>query len=163
MGLLKNRPHHDQAVRDRGGRSERGMAYLETLMVLPIVLMLIAGLADFSFVFKAYLVAGNAAAEAARTATMSSAEFCNPATQSAAAEESAELTLDLGGVTPDQITNITVDHTEVGQDLCEPGIVGVEIEVRRDLEFLNLWFDRTPLLPPVEFSVTATAFNENGN
>jgi hypothetical protein len=163
MGLLKDRPHDDQAVHDGGRRSERGMAYLETLMVLPIVLTLIAGLADFSFVFKAFLVAGNAASEAARTATMSSAEFCDSATQRAAAEASAQQVLELGGVTPDQITNIHVDHTELGSDLCDPGMVGVEIEVNRDLEFLNLWFNRISPLPPIDFSATATALNENGN
>jgi hypothetical protein len=142
------------------------MAYLETLLALPIVLMVIAGLADFSFVFKDFLVAGNAASEALRTATLSRAEFCVPGTVAGIARTRAEDLLADGGVEPprSQISNMVVQHTDFpARDLCDAGVVGVSFDVDSELWFLNHWFFPAFPLPPIDFTATATGVNENGN
>ncbi len=162
MDFLKNRTHDEPIVHNRRRRSERGMAYLETLLVLPVVLTLILGLADFSFLFKDYLVAGNAASEAARTATLSRGTLCDPSFSTTNAQNNAEQLLLAGGVEPPQITGIDVDHTEPGRTLCDAGMVGVSIDVRSELRFLNLLHQFIPF-PPITFTATATALNENGN
>ena len=165
MGLLKNRNHGNRGVQSGGRRSQDGMAFLETLLVLPLVLMLIAGLADFSFVFKDFLVANNAASEALRTATLSRAEFCFPSTVAGIARTRAEDLLDDGGVDPprSQISSMVVQHTEFpARDLCDAGVVGVSFDVESQLWFLNRWFFAAFPLPPIDFTATATGVNENG-
>lgn len=51
-------------------KSERGAQLLEFAMVLPLLLILIAGIADFAFLFQAYEVVTNAAIEGARLRTL---------------------------------------------------------------------------------------------
>ncbi len=141
------------------------MAFLETLLVLPIVLLLIAALADFSFVFKDFLVANNAASEALRTATLSRAEFCSHSTVASIAQTRAEDLLDDGGVDAprSQVSNMVVQHTEFpARDLCDAGMVGVSFEVASELWFLNHWLFPAFPLPPIDFTATATGVNENG-
>lgn len=160
MDLLKKRFDRGRIVRRGGRRGERGMAYVETLLVLPVVLLLILGLADFSFAFKDYLVAGNAAAEAVRTATLYRSP-CVPGDLETEARINAEALLLAGGVEGVQITDIDVDHTEPGWDLCQPGMVIAEIEVRSPLTFLSGLFPIS--FSPIDFTAAATALNENGN
>ncbi len=165
MDFLKSRSHGGRGVQRGGRRRQGGMAYLETLLVLPIMLMLIAGLADFSFVFKDFLVAGNAASAAVRTATLSRAEFCVPGTVAGIARDHAEEVLGHGGVAPprSQITNIVVEHTVLSDTLCDRGMVGVSVDVSSELWFLNHWFFPAFPLAPIDFSATATGLNENGS
>jgi Flp pilus assembly protein TadG len=55
----------------RGTRdSERGSALVEFAIVLPLVLVLIAGVVDFGFLFQRYEVITNAAREGARLASL---------------------------------------------------------------------------------------------
>jgi hypothetical protein len=160
MDLLKKR-FDDGPVAHRGGRrGERGMAYLETVLVLPVVLLLILGLADFSFAFKDYLVAGNAAAEAVRTATLYQSP-CVPGNLETNARNNAEDLLHAGGVEAAQITDIDIDHTQPGLDLCQPGMLIAEIDVRSELAFLGSMFPIS--FGPIDFTASATALNENGN
>ena len=51
-------------------RSERGAELIEMAIVLPILLLLIMGLADFGFLFQRYVVLTNAAAEGARVGSL---------------------------------------------------------------------------------------------
>ena len=52
--------------RIRPGRRERGQSLVETAIVLPILLLLLAAVIDFGRAFDAYIVLTNAAREGAR-------------------------------------------------------------------------------------------------
>ncbi len=54
----------------RGLRSERGAELVEMALVLPILLLLIAGIVDFGFLLHSYQVSTNAAREGARIAML---------------------------------------------------------------------------------------------
>ena len=57
----------------RGGVSEdRGAELIELAIVFPILLLLLAGMVDFGFLFQRYEVVTNAAREGARVATLPS-------------------------------------------------------------------------------------------
>jgi Flp pilus assembly protein TadG len=59
------------AVSARGRlRSERGAEVIEMAIVLPLLLLLILGIAEFGFLFQRYVVLTNAAVEGARVATL---------------------------------------------------------------------------------------------
>jgi Flp pilus assembly protein TadG len=51
-------------------RSERGAELVEFAIVLPVMLMLLAGIIDFALLFQSYEVATNAAREGARLAVL---------------------------------------------------------------------------------------------
>jgi hypothetical protein len=136
------------------------MASLETLLVLPVILMLVAGLADFSFIFKDFLVAGNAASEALRTVTAQTGS-CDLAVLSNRANDNAERVLQDGGI-PASRTNISIGHTVAGQTLCDRGMVGASIAVRSHFWFVNSWFFSLMPglgLPPVNFTARAKGQN----
>jgi Flp pilus assembly protein TadG len=52
------------------GRDARGQALIEMAMVLPLLLLLIAGIVDFALLFQSYEVVTNAAREGARVAVL---------------------------------------------------------------------------------------------
>lgn len=54
----------------RSRRSERGAALVEFALVLPLLLVVIAGIVDFGFLFQRYEVVTNAAREGARLASL---------------------------------------------------------------------------------------------
>jgi Flp pilus assembly protein TadG len=54
----------------RRGRSERGAELIELALVLPILLLMFAGIMDFALMFQRYLVVSNAAREGARIAVL---------------------------------------------------------------------------------------------
>ena len=160
MGFLKSRSHGERGLRRSGRRSQDGMAFLETLLVLPIILMLIAGLADLSFVFKDFFVASNAASEAVRTVT-SETGSCDLTALTNRANDNAERVLDDGGILPTRRI-ISIGHTIAGQDLCDRGMVGVSIAVRSNFFFVNSWFFSLMPglgLPPVNFTARARGQN----
>jgi hypothetical protein len=161
MDLLSKRNGDGRVVRRGGRRGERGMAYVETVFVLPVVLMLILGLADFSFVLKHYLVAGNAASEAVRTAALFQTP-CDASAAETAAENVATALLQAGGIEPAQIVDIDAYHSNEGggDTLCNRGMVVAEVEVRHELRFLSNLF---PIGPFGTFDVTATATAQNEN
>ncbi|MGE4054717.1 MAG: TadE/TadG family type IV pilus assembly protein [Vicinamibacterales bacterium] len=51
-------------------RSEKGAELVEMAFVLPLFLLLIAGIVDFGFLLQGYLVSANAAREGARVAML---------------------------------------------------------------------------------------------
>jgi Flp pilus assembly protein TadG len=53
-------------VSEKRGRRERGQSLVETAVVLPILLLLVAAIVDFGRAFDAYIVLTNAAREGAR-------------------------------------------------------------------------------------------------
>lgn len=54
----------------RRGRSERGAELIELALVLPILLLVFAGIVDFALMFQRYLAVNNAAREGARIAVL---------------------------------------------------------------------------------------------
>jgi Flp pilus assembly protein TadG len=54
----------------RAGRSDSGQALVEFAMVMPVFLLIFAGMADFAFLFKSYQTSVNAAREGARLAVL---------------------------------------------------------------------------------------------
>ena len=72
-GNVKYRRHASREV-DR----ERGATLVEASITLPIVLLLIIGIAEFSFLFKDWLTVGHSAREGARVAaTLADDRFSN--------------------------------------------------------------------------------------
>jgi Flp pilus assembly protein TadG len=57
-------------MRNRRFRSERGAELIELAMVLPILLLVFAGIVDFALVMQRYLTLNNAAREGARIAVL---------------------------------------------------------------------------------------------
>lgn len=60
-----------QVVASRNGSSERGAALVELALILPLLLVVIAGIVDFGFAFQRFEVIANAAREGARIGSMS--------------------------------------------------------------------------------------------
>jgi Flp pilus assembly protein TadG len=58
-----------QIVASQSGSSERGSALVELALVLPLLLVVIAGIVDFGFAFQRFEVVANAAREGARLGT----------------------------------------------------------------------------------------------
>jgi Flp pilus assembly protein TadG len=54
----------------RRGRRQRGAELIELALVLPILLLMFAAIADFALMFQRYLVVCNAAREGARIAVL---------------------------------------------------------------------------------------------
>ena len=123
-----------------GRRSERGAALVEFALVLPLLLVVIAGIVDFAFLFQRYEVITNAAREGARMASLSSPGTYNdaavrshvrsyvmagldmsdlsqvmPTTPDAVQVENVALTVDLGGgdtaIVPARKVTITYKHS----------------------------------------------------
>lgn len=59
-----------QAVVRRGWRSERGAELIEFALVIPILLVVIAGMVDFALMLQRFQVVTNAAREGARIAVL---------------------------------------------------------------------------------------------
>lgn len=85
-------------------RRARGMATVETVIVLPILLMLLFAVAEFSLVFARWQALSNAAREGARTAVVFRSD-CNVATVEAEVRQrvtdyatSAGITLNSGDI-----------------------------------------------------------------
>jgi Flp pilus assembly protein TadG len=57
-------------IRPDSRRSDRGAALVEFALVLPLLLVVIAGIVDFAFAFQRYEVITNAAREGARMAVL---------------------------------------------------------------------------------------------
>lgn len=141
-------------------RLERGSAFAETLFVLPVLVLLLFGIADFSMLFRDYLAASNAARAAVRATSLINQLPCNPNDRKLAGENVVD------GKFPAKdglARTVTIQHAELESGaLCTKGLIGVTISVSRELPFLNGFFAGTAF-PPVTFSVSAFAMNENGN
>ena len=70
----------------RFGRGDSGQALVEFAMVLPVFLLLFAGMSDFALLFKSYQTSLNAAREGARIAVLQgydAGSFAAPKTRAA--------------------------------------------------------------------------------
>jgi Flp pilus assembly protein TadG len=56
-------------------RKKEGQAVVETALVLPIIIIILAGIIDFGLLFNNYMIISNAAREAARRASIGSTDL----------------------------------------------------------------------------------------
>jgi hypothetical protein len=147
------------APRAARSRAQRGLAVVEMVFVLPILVLVLFGMADFSLVLHDYLAASNAARVAVRSATLSAIP-CVPGTQEQRGRDAANALLTQNAV--QGVAGVDIVHVGLNNDqLCTAGLIGAEIRVDRPLTFLSGF---APLLfSDVNFVATATALNENGN
>ena len=125
-------------------RRERGQSLVETAVVLPILLLLVAAIVDFGRAFDVYIVLTNAAREGARWGSV------NPQLSEA---EVAQIVIDdvLGSgtnITPiDEFDgdNVTVLGQEAGSE---------EVTVTVTCDF-DLWFGRMIGIPTVTLNKVA--------
>jgi Flp pilus assembly protein TadG len=112
-------------------RGERGAALVEFALVLPLLLVVIAGVVDFGFLFQRYEVVTNAAREGARLASLPSyngqtalirAHVRNYVQQGLALSTAA-----LNATVPNtaagvDITNVTLSYTANGNTYQIPAV-----------------------------------------
>ena len=124
-------------------RRERGQSLVETAVVLPILLLLLAATVDFGRAFDAYIVLTNAAREGARFGAV------NP---ELTAEEVHDLVVtDIMG-SGTNLTPITESDIVVTVDGQEEGSEEVTVEVSYPLD---LWFGRLIGIDTVTLSKTS--------
>lgn len=96
------------AVDTRRWHSERGAELIEFALVLPILLLLIAGVVDFGMMFQAYEVVTNAAREGARVGVLPNYQAVDVQTRVTAYCNAAGLT---GCTVNPPAQNVTVTTT----------------------------------------------------
>jgi len=115
----------------RARRGEAGMAMLETVIVLPIVLMLLFAVIEFGIVFGRWQVLSNAAREGARRAVV----FRPPATCSAGAVKAE---VDAAVANYASALGMNVSSGEVAlSGACVPGSSTVTVTHTYDFLFLD--------------------------
>jgi hypothetical protein len=140
-------------------RRVRGTTMVEMIFVLPVLLLLLFGLADFSLVFHDYLASMNAARAGVRAATLAQVP-CTHAAKADRGRKVAEGILNNNAVKAFDPPKFF--HSEPGPvDLCKPGHVEIQIHVKSQHKLLS-GFLGVVAFPPIEFTAAATAMNENG-
>lgn len=109
---------------------DRGQAFTEFALVLPILLFLILGMADFARAWHSYQVITDAAREGARTAVVD-----NPATTEADVYAVVDSALVRSALDP---TSATVAVTGFGDSQGTPA--GVQIDYPFELRFVGRLF-----------------------
>jgi Flp pilus assembly protein TadG len=103
----------------RRSKDERGAELIEFALVFPILLLVVAGIADFGFLFQRYEVVTNAAREGARMASLPSY------TQSDVTQRVTSY-LTMGGLTLAPTVSVTWAPTTVGSNTFQVATVTVE-------------------------------------
>jgi Flp pilus assembly protein TadG len=158
MDLLNRRNASNRRI--RGGR--RGLSLVETTIVLPVFLLMIFGLIDFSFVMHDYLVAHNAARATVRAATLaSSGGSCTDAGQRSKATQVGTGALKKFIRAKAQAASLAI-ATEAGKDLCDGGLVTATVKVEAPLTLLKPFVQPIePLAKPIKLEAVAAGQNEN--
>ena len=160
-------------------RRQAGMAYLETIIALPVIVLLILGMADLSFAFQDFLAANHAAEVGVRTASLSLGNNCNgDAAVEGPGQQAAALAMATAGVIPDDATSIstyadTVTITRAlddGLPLCSAGMLEISVPMQLDLAMIRDFLGLIPnggsnpgVFDPKTLFVRAVAQNENDN
>lgn len=141
-------------------RRSRGTSMVEMAFVMPVLLVLMFGLAEFSLVFHDYLAAMNAARVGVRQATLSQLK-CKSSDLEDLGRKAAEKLLDNSDV--DGTRTYKFEHSEPSPEgLCRKGYVTLSIRVQSDHKLLTAFFDDPTFFPPIEFTASAGAMSENG-
>lgn len=113
---------------DRTGTSERGAAAVEFALVLPVLVLLVMGLMEFSLVFNAQLSLSNAAREGARVMAISN----DPALARNAAINAA----------PSINPALTAGDIVITPATCAAG-VSADVTISHDAQLLTGFFGAT--------------------
>jgi Flp pilus assembly protein TadG len=154
--------------RHRRARREAGMAYVEMLFVLPVLLILVAGLVDFTVMLHDWMIASHAAKTAARAASMFDHQ-CNSADKVAAGVDAAASFLGAGGGDEPLLQSswsedqIQVTRLDGASDFCQSGVISATVEVTYQYNFLRFVPGGVGGVSPTPPTMTgvATAMNEN--
>jgi len=121
--------HRGRAV-DSHRRAERGDALIEFAVVLPVLLLLLAGVTDVGRVYSSAVVVSNAARQAARYAATSPADTTTIKARASEEAGSSGVTID-----PNKITILTPSGTASGNPITVqvglsvptllPGVLGL--------------------------------------
>ena len=156
MDSLTPKLHGEARTRTR---RTRGTTMVEMIFVLPVLLLLLFGLADFSLVFHDYLASMNAARAGIRAATLSQVP-CKTADREKAGRDVAEAMLDKNAVKAYDPPKFV--HSDPGPEgLCRKGHIELQIHVKSQHKLLS-GFLGVVSFPPIEFTAAAAAMNENG-
>lgn len=140
-------------------RRQRGTTMVEMIFVLPVLLLLLFGLADFSLVFHDYLASMNAARAGIRAATLAQVP-CNKDQREQEGRKVAEAMLKNNAVKT--VDSVKFVHSDPGPEgLCRKGYVEIQIHVKSQHKLLQ-GFLGVVAFPPIEFTASAAAMNENG-
>jgi Flp pilus assembly protein TadG len=120
------------AMNCRRWRSARGAELVEFALVLPLLLLLIAGIVDFGFLFQHYLVVTNAAREGARIASLPGYSGSTIVEQRVRAYLNAGLT----NVVPADV-GVTVTPVRVGTAPNDFSASQVTVTLRQDYIILD--------------------------
>lgn len=144
-------------------RREAGMAYVEMIFVLPVLLLLIAALADFSIMIHDWMIANHAAKTAVRAASMFDLDCdANDKHDAGIAAIHDLLDHELMQSSWTEAT-VSIQHIEFpAHDLCEAGVIVASVPVQYSFHFLRFVPDGVGLAgPPTTLVGAATAMNEN--
>jgi Flp pilus assembly protein TadG len=141
-------------------RRTRGTSLVEMAFVLPVLLLLMLGLADFALVFHDYIAATNAARAGVRAATLTMLD-CKTTTLEDAGRAAAQHFIDVAVVK--DVKSMKFEHSAPSQEgLCKPGYVTLTIHVESRHRALEGFFGDPNVFPRIEFAATAGAMSENG-
>jgi Flp pilus assembly protein TadG len=115
--------------RRAGWRSERGAELVEFALVLPLLLVVITGIADFAFLLRSYEVTTNAAREGARVAVL-------PGYGAAAATARVAEYINAGGGGTTFVTTVTPVPVDMGAGNVGSG-VQVTVQYTHDFLFIG--------------------------
>jgi Flp pilus assembly protein TadG len=133
-------------------RSSRGMATVETVIVLPLLLMLLYGVIEMSLVFARWQALSNAAREGARTAIVFRSN-CDTATVEAAVRQRIrDYTQPLG-------IPITDDHITI-QGVCGTSNTNSRVSVSVPYQFRVLAAFAPSLSPTINTTGSSEMRNE---
>ena len=147
MRRIRERMNRHRRESGKQKRRERGQSLVETAVVLPILILLVAAIVDFGRVFDAYIVLTNAAREGARFGSV------NPELPVDGPGGVKELVVDdvLGsGTNITQMTGFTADNVTVDGQLEQWDFVRVTVTYPFDL-----WFARLIGIPQVTLTKVA--------
>lgn len=102
----------------RSWRSDAGAELVEFALVLPVLLILIVGVADFALLFQSYLVTTNAAREGARLAMLPGYDANGYLT----ARTRVASYLTAGGASGTAVTNVSPVAIDLGAGLTGSGV-----------------------------------------
>jgi Flp pilus assembly protein TadG len=156
MAFLTRRTHASAR-----SKRERGSVYIEAIFALPVLVLMLFGLVDFSNVMREWLIANNTARAMVRQASLSAGATCNPNAQQSSAVQVGSTLMDSNNI-PAGRRSLSVDHTAVGRTLCQNGLLVATVRVQSPLSFLDRLNGLLPL-QPIPLTATATVQNENVN
>jgi Flp pilus assembly protein TadG len=133
-------------------RSARGMATVETVIVLPLLLMLLYGVIELSLVFARWQALSNAAREGARTAIVFRTN-CDTATVEAAVRQRVRDYTQPIGVTP---TDAEIDV----QGVCGASSTNARVTVSVPYQFRVLAAFAPSLSPTINTTGSSEMRNE---